>query len=117
MKVQESDGILVFMRPEGLEHKKRDGKTSEEAVCYWHTSKIPKKFVSRPVPDFVEYLDKEFKLYVALRPEGKVFGYFNVVDIDSKHDGIELWFHSESWTPIENGEIVKPSQGWRYWPR
>lgn len=94
-------GILIFTNKEVLEHKKRDGKGSEGNYCYWETSKIPKRFSD----------EKNFAIYFAL--EGQVKGYF----ICDYFDDIELQFDSESWVEIKNGEILKPSQGWRYYPR
>ena len=94
-------GILVFTSQEVLEHKKRDGKGSEGNVCYWETSKPPKRFKDKPCA--------EARIYFAVR--GQVKGYFIV---DFKYAS-PLYFYSESWTPIENGEILKPSQGWRYY--
>ena len=34
---------------------------------------------------------------------------------DIKRDYGEFHFDSETWTPIEDGEILKPSQGFRYY--
>lgn len=93
-------GVLVFTSQEILEHKKRDGKVSEDAWCYWRTT-LPRKCSLNP--------SAEWRIYFAVK--GQVQGYF-IID-EYGDDG--LIFDSESWTPIENGETLKPSQGWRYY--
>ena len=96
-------GILVFTNQAVLEHKKKDGKLSDNRYCGWKTSRFPNKFES------FEH-DTEYRLYFAVK--GQVKGYFI---IDDYFVADELHFQSESWKPIENGEILKPSQGWRYY--
>ena len=40
---------------------------------------------------------------------------------EAKEDGedteITLIFYSESWHEIKDGKVLKPSQGWRYYPK
>lgn len=90
-------GILVFTSNEVLEHKKRDGKFSEGNECWWSLPRLPKQKVDR--------------LYFAVK--GQVKGYFKIEVLDDLRK--ELIFNSETWTPLEEGEILKPSQGWRYY--
>jgi len=50
----------------------------------------------------------EIRLYMAIK--GQVKGYFVI------HEWIDdLEFYSEAWNIIENGEQLKPSQGFRYY--
>lgn len=120
-----SKGILIFTDEKTLEHKKRDGREDEGEYCYWATNKIPKKFVetlmleksARVSFEQSRYsLIKEFPIYFAIK--GKVKGYFIIHDVEDGDEHL-LWliFHSESWHEIEDGEVLKPSQGWRYYPK
>lgn len=90
-------GILFFTTNEVLEHKKRDGKFSEGNECWWSLTKFPKHKVDR--------------IYFAVK--GQVKGYFKIALLDK--DANELIFNSETWTPLEEGEILKASQSWRYY--
>jgi len=101
-------GILVFTNRGVLEHKKKDGKRNENRWCYWEMSKFPKKFMASRV--------EELRLYMAIG--GQVKGYFIIHDLDygsRPSDGGTVDFYSESWNPIQDGETLKPSQGWRYY--
>lgn len=109
--MKNSVGILVFTGSKNvLEHKKRDGKHSEGNYCYWETGKLPKRFT--------HYV--ECRIYFAVKRQVK--GYF-VIDsseivIPEDEDDVKKWrlcFDSESWTPIEDGETLNHSQGWRYY--
>lgn len=120
------EGILVFMNNTILEHKKKDGFKKDQAVCFWLSSKVPKKFISYNFVIGTWRLLKKFRLYVALRSNivgssAQVVGYFDVVGIHKPppyHDNnLEWHFHSDSWTEIKDGEYIKPSQGWRYYPK
>ena len=102
-------GILVFVSQETLEHKINDGKQCESRSCYWNTARFPKQFLQNP--------SFEHRLYFAVG--GQVKGYFTLFDIDCMQKTCMsgpffLLFYSESWVPIENGPVLKPSQGWRY---
>ncbi len=123
-------GILVFMNASILEHKKKDGLKKNQDVCYWKTSKFPKKIIwFNILTSDWEFLKgfKQFPLYVALRSNiigqpAQVVGQFTVHHIHeppttSMHHEIEWWFYSDSWKEIKNGEYIKPSQGWRYYPK
>ena len=59
----------------------------------------------------------DLRLYIAIK--GKVRGYFHLTAIDKDtSDSPEyhrLRFHSDDWIPIENGDKLKPSQGFRYY--
>ena len=92
-------GILVFTNQEVLEHKKRDGKYSEDNYCYWEMSRFPKQDFNR--------------FYLAVK--GKVQGYFEVTEDNIMRKLGQFNFDSESWTKIEDGEQLKPSQGFRYY--
>lgn len=95
------DGILVFTTHETLIHKLQDGKSYESNYCYWEISKFPKKPVD--------------KLYVAVK--GIVRGYFKINSLkkNSTTTKWEIRFHSDSWVNVQDGEELKPSQGWRYY--
>lgn len=100
IELKDKVGILVFTTQEVLDHKLRDGLRSEGDYCFWETSKYPKQFEENP--------DAEWRLYFAIK--GQVKGYFII------HDNYDnLQFFSESWKPIKDGEILRPSQGWRYY--
>lgn len=99
--MNEITGILVFTQNKVLEHKKHDGKCSEDRYCYWTTARFPNRILDN--------LNAESRLYFAI--DKQVKGYFI---ISTFHDG-ELRFCSENWVEIENGEILVPSQGWRYY--
>lgn len=99
--MNEITGILVFTNEKVLEHKKRDGKCSEHKYCYWSTKRFPNKFL--------DDLTAESRLYFAV--DKQVKGYFIITGF---YDD-ELRFCSEDWVPIENGEMLVPSQGWRYY--
>ena len=68
-------------------------------------------------------LIKEFPIYFAIK--GKIVGYFVIHDVeegDVDNEGtgesrVWLLFHSETWKDIKHGETLKPSQGWRYYPK
>ena len=92
-------GILVLVSQETLDHKKNDGKRSEHRHCYWDTARMPVRFTNDP--------DAEKRLYMAVN--GQVMGYFIIITSKS-----QFIFFSESWVPIEDGPVLKPSQGWRY---
>jgi len=94
-------GILVFTNQGVLDHKLRDGKASEEKYCFWEMGRFPKKIRD------AEY-DDDVRLYIAIK--GQVKGYFKIHDWDE-----DLEFYSESWHLIDNGEQLKPSQGFRYY--
>lgn len=113
-------GILVFTNKETLNHKKIDGREDEGEYCYWETKKIPKKFIKKVITkEGGEYYDliEEFPFYFAI--DGKIKGYFLIDSVDEGevHKSIWMIFYSESWNEIKNGEILKPSQGWRYYPK
>lgn len=115
-------GILIFTDKWTLEHKKRDGLKSEGGGCYWETARKPKKFIKETLTikgqDYDEYIIKRFPLYFAIN--GKIKGYFIIHEItDSEEYKNKVWleFHSESWKEIKDGEVLKPSQGWRYYPK
>ncbi len=87
-------GILVFTSKEVLNHKLKDGLEAEGNYCYWTISREPKQEID--------------KIYFAIK--GQVKGYFDC------HMAVgELRFFSEDWHEIKNGEILKASQGWRYY--
>lgn len=94
-------GILVFTQKDVLEHKIRDGKCSEDRYCYWTTKRFPTRFL--------DDLNAESRLYFAI--DKQVKGYFVITQFYDQ----ELRFCSEDWVSVENGEILKPSQGWRYY--
>jgi hypothetical protein len=129
-------GILVCNSQQVLDHKKNDGKKSEQKYCYWEMSRFPKVFsdllpeVFRPtrrdepckalqtgwIYDFNDILlpdDLEVRLYFAI--DGWVKGYFvcRAIGIAAHSKASELRFFSESWTSIKPIPI-KPSQGFRY---
>ena len=115
---------MVFVNQETLNHKKRDGKKSNKEYCYWETKKLPKKFtevLNLSESPRVAYdtepieLTQEFAIYMAIN--GKVKGYFIIHDLLDRGDCSWLCFYSESFVEIEDGETLKPSQGWRYYPR
>lgn len=126
-------GILVFTDKMTLYHKQDDGHKSEGDYCYWGTMKMPKKFTEVlnlenaeriSIEDNFRYeLIKEFALYMAVK--GKIRGYFIIHkisegdydDLRDKKSNFWLEFYSESWHEINDGEILKPSQGWRYYPK
>lgn len=119
------EGILVFVNQATLEHKKRDGKKSKGCFCYWETKRVPKKFIEKlhlEEAERVSYeqgryeLIKNFAIYFAIK--GKVKGYFIVDDLKyEQYEEIWMCFNSESWHEIEEGDILKASQGWRYYPK
>ena len=127
------EGILVFTDKQTLYHKQDDGHKSEGSYCYWGTMKLPTRFVERlniENAERVAYEDsfpyeliKEFALYVAIK--GQIKGYFIIHSIDKgdyddrgdKISNFWLEFYSESWHEIKHGETLKPSQGWRYYPK
>lgn len=94
-------GILVFTNEDVLEHKKQDGRYSEDNFCFWEMLRFPKQ-------DFN-------KFHMAVK--GKVRGYFRVKKEDIKRKYNTFHFDSDTWTPIKDGEQLKPSQGWRYYPK
>ncbi len=119
-------GILIFTDEMILDHKKEDGLKSKGDYCYWGTMKLPTRFVERldiENAERVAYEDSfpyelitEFPIYFAIK--GIVRGYFIINEIDSdKISNFWLKFHSESWVEIKRGEQLKPSQGWRYYPK
>ena len=118
-------GILIFTDEKTLKHKQDDGYKENDDYCYWDTNKIPKKFVERlnlsksPRISYEQHsyeLIKEFPIYFAIK--GKVRGYFVINSVENGDDAeISLFFYSESWKEIKDGEVLKPSQGWRYYPK
>ena len=94
-------GILVFTQQVVLDHKLRDGKQSDNAYCFWEMGRFPKRIMESE-------MDDEVRLYMAIK--GQVKGYFVIHDCSE-----DLEFYSESWHSIENGEQLKPSQGFRYY--
>jgi len=98
-------GILVFTNQGVLNHKLTDGKRSMNMFCFWEMKRFPKRLREE------EY--DEARLYLAVG--GQIKGYFEIDDIDLNDDGGRLEFFSEDWHPIENGKILKPSQGFRYY--
>ena len=117
-------GILVFVNAATLNHKKRDGKKRKGEYCYWETRKLPKKFTevlnlseSPRVAYDTEPIEllKEFAIYMAI--DGKVRGYFIIHDLRDRGDCSWLCFYSDSFVEIKDGEILKPAQGWRYYPK
>lgn len=117
-------GILIFTNQQVLLHKLKDGKKSEDEYCYWETNKMPTRFVEtlnlEKSPrityeeNFRYRIIKPFPLYFAIK--GQVKGYFMIEKIE-QGEMKDYWliFYSESWHPIKDGEILKPSQGWRYY--
>jgi len=130
-KMQE--GILIFTKWQTIFHKQEDGKKSENNYCYWGTNKIPKRFVETlnlenserisQEDNFRYRIIKEFPIYMAVN--GKIAGYFMIHNIqqgdydDLNDQSTDYWliFYSESWKEITDGEVLKPSQGWRYYPK
>jgi len=98
-----SIGVLVFTSEETLQHKLNDGKQKKGCWCYWTMSKFPKQFYQD------EQCKSEWRLYLAVKKQVK--GYFIIHDFNS----YDLEFYSETWTPIKKGDVLKPSQGWRYY--
>jgi len=127
------EGILVFTDAMTLAHKQDDGLKEDDNYCYWGTMKMPKKFTEVlelenaervSVEDSFRYeLIKEFPIYFAIK--GVIQGYFiihkiSAGDYEGRSDKISnfhLEFYSESWHEIKHGETLKPSQGWRYYPK
>ena len=126
------EGILIFTDEKTLDHKLSDGFSEHDDYCYWATMKVPKKFVEtlnlskspRVAYGTSPYeLIKEFPIYFAIK--GKIVGYFVIHDVeegDVDNEGtgesrVWLLFHSETWKDIKHGETLKPSQGWRYYPK
>lgn len=106
--MSKSLGILVFTNEKILEHKKRDGKQSDNNWCFWEMNRFPKRFI--------EANDEELRLYMAIK--GEVKGYFVIHDLDyegNPSDGGTLDFYSDSWKEVKGGEQLKPSQGYRYY--
>ena len=124
-------GILIFTDEMTLAHKQDDGLKSEDNYCYWGTMRPPKRFVERlqqsprvAMDDsFMYELITKFPIYFAIK--GKVRGYFIIDKIEAgdyddfqdKVSNFHLIFYSESWKKIKDGEVLKPSQGWRYYPK
>ena len=94
-------GILVFTQQSVLDHKLKFGRGSGYRYCYWTTKRFPNRFL--------DDLEGEHRLYFAINKQVK--GYFLVTGLYDQ----ELRFFGEDWVPIENGEILKSSQGWRYY--
>ena len=94
-------GILVFTQQNVLNHKLQDGKCSDNRYCYWTTKRFPTRFL--------DDLEGEHRLYFAI--DKQVKGYFLVTGLYDQ----ELRFCAENWVPIDSGETLKPSQGWRYY--
>ena len=108
-------GIMVFTDISTLEHKKRDGFKSDNAVCFWETRKEPKEFVGFSMIQGAPFLKKKFRLFFAVK--GVIQGSFLVTDIHRRGDISELWFHSGTWRRApQHGKTYIPSQGWRYFP-
>lgn len=124
-KKELKEGILVFTNESTLEHKKRDG--FKPGYCYWVTAKIPKKFIEyinwsksprKPFDELEWDLMQDFPIYIAIK--GIVRGYFIVHLIDFAEEDehkYELQFYSDSFKEVKHGEKLKPSQGWRYYPK
>ena len=119
-------GILIFTNKEVLEHKQQDGKKSEDDYCYWETDKLPKNFteiLDLENSERISFEDnyrykiiKPFPIYFAIK--GKIKGYFVVHKIEGGEVKAHwIIFYSETWKDILDGEILKPSQGWRYYPK
>ena len=126
-------GILVCNNQKVLDHKRNDGRKSEDAYCYWEMSRFPKRLLEIAMPETLgivseptkapgfgwydeddidfPYEDLEVRLYFAVK--GQVLGYFVCKAMGERDGRYELRFHSESWTPIKPIPI-KPSQGFRY---
>ena len=104
--------LLVFTSQEVLNHKLKDGLKEDHAWCYW-------TFRSMPIQiDLQEKIVQDIELYVAVK--GKVRGFFKIHNLEfniNMNEGreLELEFFSDSWMPIEDGQQLKPSQGWRYY--
>lgn len=71
--------------------------------------------------NLIDVREFDLRLYIAVK--GQVKGYFQLTAID-KVEGErfddeyhKLRFHSEDWIEIKDGEQLKPSQGWRYYPK
>ena len=101
-------GILVFTSQDVLEHKRKDGLKSRYRYCFWETARYPKRFDE----SFLEN-EKEKRIYFAVNKQVK--GYFVIHDVEISCNKYLLHFYSGSYHRIENGEILKSSQGWRYY--
>jgi hypothetical protein len=99
--------ILIYTNPNVLNHKIEDNLDPSLEI-FWEFAREPRR------------RDEVKKIYFATK--GKVRGFFKVVNfsnipVEDIHG--RVWDGSivfmENWHPIENGEEVKPSQGWRYY--
>ena len=104
--------LLVFTSQDVLNHKLKDGLKKDHAWCYWTFRRMPIQI------DLDARVLQDIELYVAVK--GQVKGFFKIHNIGfniNMHEAreLELEFFSDSWTPIEDGQQLKPSQGWRYY--
>lgn len=130
-------GILVCQPQDVLDHKLKDGKSSEGRYCFWKFGERFPRRIRQTISDFVigstgtyseaakapdEEGCREDDLYLTnysfyvrfyFAVGGVVQGYFEVYRVDS--DLTELRFHSEDWVPIKDGAKIRPSQGYRYY--
>ena len=113
MKEKNKVKLLVFTNQEVLDHKFKDGLKKDNAWCYWTFKRIPVQI------DLDAELLQDIELYIAVK--GKVQGFFQIHNVKLEDGflgeklGIELEFFSDAWTPIEDGQQLKASQGWRYY--
>jgi hypothetical protein len=120
--------IGVYCRKEVLEHKKRDGKESDERYCYWTSTTRADINDGDRLWFASEGRWQGFftvkRAFLMLDGEDQNHGYSpsesanpmpSPVDANDVtiHDGMELRFHSESWTSIDGGPR-KPFQGFTY---
>ena len=101
-------GILVFTSQDVLEHKRKDGLKSRYRYCFWETARYPKKF-----DETLSDNETEKRIYFAVNKQ--VRGYFVIHDVGVRDNKHTLCFYSDSYHRIENGKILKSSQGWRYY--
>ncbi len=99
-------GILVFTQQDVLDHK----VNFTDGYCYWVMKRLPKRMMDT----LLDEPEKEYRLYMAVK--GIVQGYFTISDFYDRAplEG-ELIFYHDGWHPIENGEVLKPHQGFQYY--
>ncbi len=128
--------IVVYTRPEVLEHKKEDGDRPN-SYCYWELRNLPtkiRKIIEEPMVNFDRkgkhsdeimshifvddpdcVIEHGIRLYIAVGKQ--IVGYFPIIAIAYPRltrDGYyELRFHSDDWKEIEPIPC-KPFQGFKY---
>ena len=126
MSTQTQVDIVVYTNPAKLKHKQEDCYSAQSSECFWTFGRFPtrlrephltklkdewsKRSASQPTLAPLTLHDFAGRLYFAVK--GFVVGSFQIEFVEE--DDNEIFFHSETWKPLENPIPCKPFRGFRY---